>query len=127
MKSSLTIYLSAMLLVLTASVSFAHTVATTTPKSGTTLAQSPPAIEIKFAHEASLTSVAVISAGSPERKLEFAPKGSAKLFTVSNANLVAGRSELRWKALSKDGHVISGSIILTIDPALAKTPIPKSP
>jgi methionine-rich copper-binding protein CopC len=105
------------LLILTANLSIAHTAATTTPKSGTELTQSPPTIEIKFEHEASLTSVVVVEAGKPERKLEFAPKGSGKVFTVSNANLAAGRSEIQWKALSKDGHVVSGTIVLVINPA----------
>jgi len=127
MKLSITTCLGTMLVALVASVSLAHTVATSSPKSGASLAQSPPVIEIKFAHEATLTSAAVIAAGSPERKLEFAPKGSAKAFTIANANLAAGRSEIQWKALSKDGHVISGSIVLTIDPALPKTPAPKTP
>jgi len=105
------------ILILAASLSFAHTAATTSPKSGAELAQSPPVIEIKFEHEASLTSVMVVEAGKPERKLEFAPKGSGKIFTVSNANLAAGRSEIQWKALSKDGHVVSGKIVLVINPA----------
>jgi methionine-rich copper-binding protein CopC len=104
-------------LMLVASQCFAHTSATTSPKSGAALTQSPPTIEIKFEHEASLTSVVVIEAGKPERKLEFSPKGSGKVFTVANANLAAGRSEIQWKALSKDGHVVSGSIILVVNPA----------
>jgi copper resistance protein C len=108
-------------LVFTSHFGFAHTTAVTSPKSGAVLAQSPPAIEIKFAHEASLTAVIVVAAGKPERKLEFAPKGSAKLFTIANANLDVGRNEIQWKALSKDGHVVAGSIILVIDPAAPKT------
>ncbi len=109
---------AALMLVLSASlftaVSLAHTTATTSPKSGTVLTQSPPTIEIKFEHEASLTSVVVLE-GKSERKLEFAPKGSAKAFTVSNANLLPGRNQVQWKALSKDGHVVSGSLILVIE------------
>jgi methionine-rich copper-binding protein CopC len=104
------------LLILTANLSSAHTAATTTPKSGAELTQSPPTIEIRFEHEASLTSVVVVEAGKPERKLEFSPKGSSKVYTVTHANLAAGRSEIQWKALSKDGHVVSGSIILVIKP-----------
>ena len=105
------------ILMMVACLSLAHTSATTSPKSGAVLTQSPPTIEIKFEHEASLTSVVVVEAGKPERKLEFSPKGSGKLFTVANANLANGRSEIQWKALSKDGHVVSGSIILVVNPA----------
>jgi methionine-rich copper-binding protein CopC len=110
-----------LLLALTTSLSLAHTTATTSPKSGSVLSASPAAIEIKFEHEASLTSVVVTAAGKPDRKLEYSPKSSAKSFTISNANLAAGRNEIQWKALSKDGHVVSGSIVLTIDPAVQKT------
>ncbi len=101
--------------------SLAHTTATTSPKSGSVLTLSPPLVEISFQHEARLTSAVVIAADKSERKLEFAPKGSAKTFTVANANLAAGRNEIQWKALSKDGHVVSGSIVLVIDSAAQKT------
>jgi methionine-rich copper-binding protein CopC len=116
MKSFIHTTISIMLMMV-ADLTFAHTSAITSPKSGAVLTQSPPAIEIKFEHDASLTSVVVVEAGKPERKLEFSPKGSGKVFTVTNANLASGRSEIQWKALSKDGHVVSGSIILVINAA----------
>lgn len=98
----------------------AHTsVSSTTPKSGSELQQSPPAIEITFRGEARLTSVVVIGADKSERKLDFTPKASAATFKVPNPELEAGRNEIQWKALSKDGHVVSGSLVLTIAP---KTP-----
>ena len=50
-------------MLLSTSLAFAHTAATTSPKSGAVLTQSPPAIEIKFEHEASLTPVVLIEAG----------------------------------------------------------------
>jgi methionine-rich copper-binding protein CopC len=64
----------------------------------------------------------VVTAGKPDRKLESTPKSGAKVFTIADPKLVAGRNEIQWKALSKDGHVVSGSIVLTIDPAAKKTP-----
>jgi methionine-rich copper-binding protein CopC len=95
----------------------AHTsVASTTPKSGSELAQSPPAVEITFRGEARLTSVVVIDAGKNERKLDFMPKASATSFTLPNPELKPGRNEIQWKALSKDGHVVSGSLVLTVAP-----------
>jgi copper resistance protein C len=119
--SILKMTIAALALTVSTSLVLAHTAATTSPKTGAVLTQSPPAIEIKFEHEASLTSVVVIEAGKPERKLEFTPKGSAKAFTVSNANLSVGHNEVQWKALSKDGHVMSGTIVITIAPATQKT------
>lgn len=92
----------------------AHTTAVTSPKNGAVLAQSPPTIEIKFEHEARLTSVVVVAADKTERKLTFAPTTSSKTFTLADANLGAGTNEIQWKALSKDGHVVSGKLKLTI-------------
>jgi copper resistance protein C len=114
-------------LLLPATAAFAHTtVASTSPKNGAVLAASPPVIEISFRAAANLTSVVVVAPGQPERKLEFTPKGSATSFKLPNPALVAGRNEIQWKALSKDGHVINGSLVLVIDSgassAAAKTP-----
>ena len=41
------------------------------------------------------------------------------LASVENPALAAGRNEIHWKALSKDGHVISGKLTYTIKPAIA--------
>jgi methionine-rich copper-binding protein CopC len=65
----------------------------------------------------------VVEAGKPERKLEFMPTGRAKSFRANNPDLGEGRNEIRWKALSKDGHPVSGSIIVAVKPGAA----PSSP
>jgi copper resistance protein C len=99
----------------------AHTTVTgTKPKSGSVLEGSPPVVEINFKHAVHLTSVVVLEAGKAERKLAFTPSGAATSFRLPAPNLGRGRSEIRWKALSSDGHVISGSLILVIKPATTK-------
>lgn len=102
-----------------ATLANAHTnVASTSPKSGAVLERSPPTIEIKFEHPVRMTSVVVLAAAAqPERKLQFSPTESARTFTVTDPALAPGRNEIQWKALSRDGHVISGSLILVIKPA----------
>lgn len=116
MKQSILVS-TTLILVLSAAASLAHTTVTSTsPKSGSVLEQSPPLIEIQFRDAARLTSVVVTQVGKPERRLEFSPKGSATSFKVSNPALEIGRNEIQWKALSHDGHVISGTLILTIKP-----------
>jgi len=101
---------------------FAHTSAIeTSPKSGSILVRSPATIEITFAEAARLTSVVVAQAGKPERKLAFAPTHSATTFRIEDPALEPGRNEVRWIALSKDGHVVKGTIVLTIQ-ADATTP-----
>ena len=102
-----------------ATLANAHTnVRVASPKSGAVLERSPPTIEIKFEHPVRMTSVVVLAAAAqPERKLQFSPAESASAFTVANPGLAPGRNEIQWKALSRDGHVIGGSLILVIKPA----------
>jgi methionine-rich copper-binding protein CopC len=113
---------ASLLLGLLVSQAIAHTtVIDTSPRTGSILEQSPPSIEINFRDPVRLTSVVAVESGKPERKLEFTPADSAAKFKVTDPKLGPGRAEIRWKALSKDGHVISGSLILVIQPATAKT------
>lgn len=103
-------------LVLPAHAVLAHTtLASTSPRSEAVLPASPPVIEITFRAPANLTSVVVVAPGQDGRPLEFEPKASATTFRIPHPALVAGRNEIQWKALSKDGHVVSGSLVLTID------------
>lgn len=107
------------LLLYCAAAAFAHTkIAETIPANGSTLEQSPPVIEIRFEHPVHLAAVVLLESGDAERKLEFTPHGSDTTFTLPNPNLHSGRNEIRWKALSSDGHVISGSLILVINRAV---------
>jgi methionine-rich copper-binding protein CopC len=97
---------------------FAHTaIAGSKPKSGSVLEKSPPVVEISFKHTAHMVSVVLHETGKAERQLAFTPSGGATSFRVLSPNLVSGRSEIRWRALSSDGHVISGSLIFVIKPA----------
>lgn len=86
------------------------------PASGSVLTQSPAQLTLTFGEPTRLTSVAVATA-SGERRLDFAPSGSATTFTVVSPQLAAGRNEVRWRALSRDGHPVEGSIIIVVRPA----------
>lgn len=114
----------ALAMAVSAAPALAHsTVKSTAPVSGSILPASPPEVTITFNEPARMTSIVVVVAGKPERKLEFMPGGSATVFMVHNPNLATGRNEIKWTALSKDGHPISGSIIIVIKPGAA----PSSP
>ena len=89
------------------------------PADGAVLDQSPASIEITFEHAVQVTSVSVVAEKAAERKLTFAPTTSSTVFTVENPSLVAGHNEVRWKALSKDGHVVTGKLTYVIKPAVA--------
>lgn len=110
----------AMLMLAAAGPALAHSkVKETSPKSGAVLLQSPPEVTITFGEPARLTSVILAEAGMPERKLTFTPSGSSTTFKLPDPKLGSGRNEIKWKALSKDGHPISGSIVITIREGLA--------
>lgn len=87
----------------------------TSPASGSVLAESPSQLTLTFGESTRLTSVAVATA-SGERRLDFTPSGSATTFTVAAPVLAAGRNEVRWRALSRDGHPVEGSIIIVVRP-----------
>ena len=93
----------------------AHTtVEKTKPATDAPLDSSPPTIEIQFKHAVQMTSVVVFDAAKSERKLTFTPATSAALITINEPALQPGRNEIRWKGLSKDGHVITGTLVFTV-------------
>jgi methionine-rich copper-binding protein CopC len=49
-----------------------------------------------------------------KRKLTFTPATSAALITINDPALQVGRNEIRWKGLSKDGHVITGTLVFVV-------------
>lgn len=100
---------------LAAAPALAHsTVKNTVPASGSVLNTSPQEIVVTFNEPARMTSIAVDEPGTGERKLEATPGGLASTFTIVEPKLGSGRNEIKWKALSKDGHPIQGSIIIVI-------------
>jgi methionine-rich copper-binding protein CopC len=107
-------------LLATAFTAGAHTtVKSAEPADGAVLDRSPPSIEIKFEHAVQMTSVSVVAEHAAERKLTFAPTTGGTVIKVENPALAAGHNEIHWKALSKDGHVISGKLTYTVKPAVA--------
>jgi copper resistance protein C len=104
------------LLFVLASSAQAHTsLRSSNPASGSVLTESTAVFSLTFLETARMTSLVLVTAAG-ERKLEFAPVGSAVTFTVTGPGFEAGRNEVRWKALSQDGHVIEGSVIIVIRP-----------
>lgn len=99
-----------------AAVSTAHahtTLRSSSPASGSVLTQAPPQLTLTFLEPARLTSL-VLATASGDHKLTFAPTGSALTYSALKPHLERGRNEIRWTALSQDGHVIEGSIIIVL-------------
>jgi methionine-rich copper-binding protein CopC len=103
-------------------LAWAHTtIQSSIPATETTLAVSPPVIEVTFGHMAQLTSVVVVAEGAEPRKLAFDPISSALQFRLLDPQLAPGRNEIRWKGLSSgDGHVIEGTLVFTVGSAGAQ-------
>lgn len=102
------------LTIATATSAIAHTALKgCNPASGSVLMQSPPVLTLTFLQPTRLTSLVLVSA-SGERRLPFTPKGGALTFSTAKPALTRGRNEIRWRALSQDGHVVEGSIILVL-------------
>ena len=100
-----------------ATPAMAHTtLERTSPASGSVLTESPSQLTLTFGEPTRLTSV-VVATASGERRLDFTPSGSATTFIVAAPELAAGRNEVRWRALSRDGHPVEGSIIIVIRPS----------
>jgi methionine-rich copper-binding protein CopC len=101
----------------------AHTtLESSSPPSGATLDESPAVIEMKFHHPLNLTSVVAVDAVKAERKLDFTPHSSAAVFQLTKPQLHPGKNEIIWKGLSKDGHVVTGTLVYEIKAQAAKTP-----
>ena len=87
------------------------------PADGATLESSPPSIEITFEHAVQMTSISVVADKAAERKLTFTPTTAGTTFTVDKPALAAGHNEVHWKALSRDGHVVTGKLTYTVKSA----------
>ena len=95
----------------------AHTpLKSTNPENGSTLSKSPESVSLEFAQAVRLTQLRVELANSEKRRLEFSPKETSTTYTSSSPDLVPGRNVVHWTALSADGHVIEGTIIVVIQP-----------
>lgn len=100
--------------VVPATSALAHTaLKSASPASGSVLTQSPPVLTLTFLQPTRLTSLVLVTAAG-ERALPFKPGGSARTFSAARPGLARGRNEIRWRALSQDGHVVEGSIILVL-------------
>lgn len=94
---------------------FGHTsLKTSQPESGSVLSVSPDQVTLEFVKPVRLTQLRLEAANTEERKLEFTPTSESAEFTAAAPKLSPGRNAIHWTALSPDGHVIEGTIILVL-------------
>jgi methionine-rich copper-binding protein CopC len=110
------VVLAASIFLAPATPALAHTALKgSNPASGSVLTRSPPVFTLTFLEPARLTYLALVTPAG-ERRLPFTPSGSALTFSSPRPDLTPGRNEIRWRALSRDGHVVEGSIIVVLRP-----------
>ena len=86
-----------------------------TPADGSTLRTAPRQLQLVFSEAVHVTALSIQAAGAAApRKLAPLPRQPASKFAFDLPALAAGSYELRWRALSDDGHLASGSIRFTL-------------
>lgn len=114
MRRLLQASLAALLVMAPIAGAHAHTaLQDSSPASGSVLTEAPPALALTFVEPTRLTSLVLVTSAG-EKRLTFTPSGSARSFTSARPPLLRGRNEIRWRALSQDGHVVEGSIIIVL-------------
>ena len=82
-----------------------------TPADGSTLQAAPRQLQLVYSEAARLTALTIQAAGAATtQKLGPLPQQAAAKFTIDLPPLAAGSYQLKWRALSDDHHVASGSI-----------------
>ena len=85
------------------------------PANGDVLAAAPPAIKMKFRSTARLVRLALTGAQSGEVTLSEEHLMVEKhRHTVALPAIAADEYEVRWRALSADGHVVKGNFSFTV-------------
>ena len=81
------------------------------PADGSTLQGAPRQLQLVFSEAARLTALSIQEAGeAAPRKLTPLPQQPAARFVIDLPQLAAGSYQVKWRALSDDNHLASGSI-----------------
>jgi methionine-rich copper-binding protein CopC len=86
-----------------------------TPADGSVVLLSPPRLLLEFSAAARLTALSIQKNGdAARRKLAPLPTATQSSFAINLPGLAAGGYLVRWRALSDDNHVSSGSFGFTL-------------
>jgi methionine-rich copper-binding protein CopC len=107
--------LAALGLLLTSSA-WAHThLAKSDPADGSTLAKAPEHIALQFEHPVRITEFTIQKGTEKSEKLLMSlPEASGDKISAPAPQLSAGQYVVNWRAVSSDGHVMSGKVRFTV-------------
>lgn len=104
-------------------------VVASTPAEGATLTTAPRSISLRFNEAVKLTALSIAAAPATLLKLPLPTGKPQREFTLTPPALAPGATELHWRAMGDDGHVVSGTLHFTIAAAQnpAQTPAQTKP
>ena len=80
------------------------------------LETAPTSFDIVFAHKVGLAKIGIETPLGEVIEIDYtAPKGMGDTFSVPLPELDGGDYVLTWRAVAKDGHVMSGNIPFSIE------------
>lgn len=95
---------------------FAHTgIKASNIKNGATLDAVPPAFTFEFGQAVGLAAIDLHTAAGAKVALDYKPpKAMAKSFSIPLPRLAPGAYIIKWRAVAKDGHPMSGEIRFSV-------------
>jgi copper transport protein len=113
MKASFLAIVGSMVLLPVCALAHAHLVRSS-PAENAILDMAPPAATLVFAEPVTLTAVNIESAAGARTSVKPLPANPTAEVSVALPTLATGRYKLSWRAVSDDGHVMSGVIHFTV-------------
>ena len=103
------------LLVLTGPVAYAHTeLSESVPADKAVVEAAPKEVMLHFSEAVRLTALSVTKQGDAKQDLGPLPAETSPHFAVPAPALAMGNYAVSWRALSGDGHVLSGEFSFTV-------------
>lgn len=84
------------------------------PVENAILDQSPPSVTLVFAEPVTLTAMKIESTNGVQTAVKPLPANPTAEATLALPTLALGRYKISWRAVSDDGHVMSGVIHFTV-------------
>jgi methionine-rich copper-binding protein CopC len=108
-------FLGAALLLALVGLAHAHAhLRSSAPADASTVSAPPRSIVLNFSEAALVTAATIQKEGAAARKLGPLPGKASLQVSFALPALVPGTYEVSWRALSADGHIMSGRIHFTI-------------
>jgi methionine-rich copper-binding protein CopC len=113
MKKFLWWMVAALLLIPEASLAHAHLVRST-PAENAVLEKAPATAALVFAEPVTMTAITIELIGGAKTNLKPLPASATADPSVPLPTLAPGHYKLSWRAVSDDGHIMSGQIHFSV-------------